>query len=185
MRAKPAQKQIMESAMQARGMPDARRPAPLNVADCLSPGGKLMAFTRCAAAVTVRRLSPAERPIAFPVISQLRSLDEATFLRHVGRQSYAGCELVGAFMDGELIGLLGMRPVHTLARGAFLCVDDLVVDENHRGSGAGHTLMDYAETDARARNMNWVFLDAKPEAVTFYERRDYVLHPAPSMKKAL
>jgi GNAT superfamily N-acetyltransferase len=144
-----------------------------------------MASAGCAAALTVRRLSPAEWPSAFPVISQLRSLDKAAFLRYVGRQSYAGYELVGAFMDGKLIGLLGMRPVHTLARGAFLYVDDLIVADSHRGSGAGHALMDYAEADARVRNMNWVFLDAKPEAVTFYERRDYVLHPAPSMKKAL
>ncbi|ACC73864.1 GCN5-related N-acetyltransferase [Paraburkholderia phymatum STM815] len=115
----------------------------------------------------------------------MRSLDEAAFLRCVTRQSYSGYELVGAFIDGELIGLLGMRPVHTLARGAFLHVDDLVVAERHRGSGAGRALMDYAEADARARDMNWVFLDAKPDAVTFYEQRDYVLHPAPSMKKAL
>lgn len=78
-----------------------------------------------------------------------------------------------------------MRPVHTLARGVFLYVDDRIVAENHRGSGAGHALMNYAEADARARNMKWVFLDAKSEAVSFYERRNYVAHPAPSMKKAL
>ncbi len=136
-------------------------------------------------AITVRRLSPGEWPTAFPVISQLRSVDEAEFLQAISRQSYSGYELVGAFIDGKLVGLLGMRPVHTLARGAFLYVDDLVVARSHRGSGAGRALMDYAEADARARNMNWVFLDAKPDAVKFYERRDYVLHPAPSMKKAL
>lgn len=141
--------------------------------------------TRSTAAITVRRLSPTEWPIAFPVMAELRSLDETAFLRAVAQQSYSGYELLGAFTNGELIGLLGMRPVHTLARGAFLYVDDLIVADSHRGSGAGHALMDYAEADARARNMNWVFLDAKPDAVAFYERRDYVSHPAPSMKKAV
>jgi len=142
-----------------------------------------MTADRCT--VNIRRLSPTEWPRAFPVISQLRTLDEAAFLRRVCRQSYSGYELVGAFADGELIGVMGIRPVHTLARGGHLHVDDLVVAREARGCGAGHALMDYAEADARARNMSAVFLDARPEAIPFYERRDYVLHSAPSMKKLL
>lgn len=133
----------------------------------------------------VRRLTPAEWPQAFPVISQLRSLDEAEFLRRVRRQSYSGYELVGAFKAGELVGVMGVRPVHTLARGAYLHIDDLVVTSEGRGSGTGQALMEYAEADARARDMSTVFLDARPEVVSFYERQNYVLHAAPSMKKAL
>ncbi|MHA7680133.1 GNAT family N-acetyltransferase [Cupriavidus sp. PET2-C1] len=133
----------------------------------------------------IRRLSPAEWGQAFPVITQLRSLDEAEFLRRARRQSHSGYELVGAFQGNKLIGVTGMRPVHTLARGAHLHVDDLVVDAQVRGSGAGHALMAYAEADARAREMTAVFLDARPEAIPFYERESYVLHPAPSMKKVL
>lgn len=45
--------------------------------------------------------------------------------------------------------------------------------------------MAYAEADAQARAMDVVFLDARPEAIAFYERGGYVLHPAPSMKKRL
>lgn len=78
--------------------------------------------------MTVRRLTPAEWPHAFPIIAQLRSLDEAEFLTRVKRQSYSGYELVGAFKDDMLIGVMGMRPVHTLTRGSHLHIDDLVVD---------------------------------------------------------
>jgi ribosomal protein S18 acetylase RimI-like enzyme len=137
------------------------------------------------AAVNIRRLSPAEWPQAFPVIAQLRTLDEAEFLRRTCRQSFSGYDLVGAFRDGELIGVMGMRPVHTLARGAYLHIDDLVVVAEARGSGAGHALMDYAEADARARDMSAVFLDARPDAVSFYESRNYAVHSAPSMKKMI
>ena len=63
---------------------------------------------------------------------------------------------------------MGMRPVHTLARGPHLHVDDLVVDETFRKSGAGKALMAYAENDAKARGMSLVFLDAR-------EGRDPVL----------
>lgn len=133
----------------------------------------------------IRRLTPAEWGQAYPVIAQLRSLDEAEFLARARRQSHSGYELVAAFLDGRIMGVLGMRPVHTLARGPHLHVDDLVVDAAVRGSGAGRALMDYAERDARARGMTAVFLDARPDAVAFYERENYQLHGAPSMKKVL
>ncbi|MFY2853703.1 GNAT family N-acetyltransferase [Achromobacter xylosoxidans] len=120
------------------------------------------------------------------MIKQLRTaLDEAEFLQRVRRQSHGGYELVGAYRDGRLIGVMGMRPVHTLARGPHLHVDDLVVDEAVRGSGAGRALMAYAEADALARGMGAVFLDARPDAIPFYEREQYTLHPAPSMRKLI
>ncbi|TDR81936.1 GNAT family N-acetyltransferase [Paludibacterium purpuratum] len=135
--------------------------------------------------LSVRRLSPAEWSLAFPVVSQLRKLDESTFVHRVQRQSYSGYELVGAFVDETLIAVMGMRPVHTLARGPHLHVDDLVVDERYRQTGAGRALMSFAENDARARCMNAVFLDARPDAIPFYQKLDFELHLSPSMKKAL
>ncbi|WP_395756641.1 GNAT family N-acetyltransferase [Achromobacter sp. EB05] len=136
--------------------------------------------------VICSRIEPSAWAQAFPLISQLRAaLDEAEFLQRVRRQSHGGYELVGAYRDGRLIGVMGMRPVHTLARGPHLHVDDLVVDEAVRGSGAGRALMAYAEADARARGMGAVFLDARPDAIPFYEREQYTLHAAPSMRKLI
>jgi ribosomal protein S18 acetylase RimI-like enzyme len=133
----------------------------------------------------VRRLAPAEWPRAFPIMAQLRALDAAAFLAHVQRQSFLGYELAGAFDGDRLAGVMGMRPVHTLARGAHLHVDDLVVDAGARGSGAGRALMAFAEADARARGLTAIFLDAHPEAAPFYQRLEYGFHPATLMKKTL
>lgn len=135
--------------------------------------------------LNIRRLTPAEWRLAFPIISQLRALGEDEFLHRVRRQSYSGYELVGAFEQGGLIGVVGMRPVHTLARGMHLHVDDLVVDSAMRGSGAGRALMAHVEADARARGMSAVYLDARQEAIPFYESENYVFHTAPTMKKVL
>ena len=66
--------------------------------------------------ISVRRLLPAEWALAFPLIAQLRNLDEAEFLRRARRQAHGG-ELVGAYLNDALVGVMGMRPVHTLARG--------------------------------------------------------------------
>jgi GNAT superfamily N-acetyltransferase len=136
--------------------------------------------------IQVRRLEPREWAETFSMIVQLRPhLDKEEFLRRVRRQSHTGYELIGAFRDGRLIGVLGMRPVHTLMRGPHLHVDDIVVDETQQKSGGGLALMTYAEEDAKARGMNLVFLDARPEAIGFYERIGFALHTSPSMKKTL
>ena len=133
----------------------------------------------------VRRLSPAEWRRAYPIVAQLRQLPEDEFIRRVERQSYSAYELVGAFRDDLLVGVMGMRPVHTLARGPHLHIDDLVVDAAGRGSGVGRSLMEFAERDARARGMNAIFLDARPEAKPFYQALAFELHSSPSMKKLL
>ena len=136
--------------------------------------------------VHARRLEPREWAAVFPIVAQLRPhLDAAEFLARVRRQSHSGYELVGAFRNGRLIGLLGMRPVHTLVRGPHLHVDDIVVEESERRAGGGRALMAYAEADARARGMTAVFLDARPAAIGFYQAIGYELHTTPSMKKIL
>jgi GNAT superfamily N-acetyltransferase len=134
----------------------------------------------------IRRLEPREWEGIFPIIAQLRPhLDKEEFLRRARRQAHSGYELVGAFRDGRLIGVLGMRPVHTLVRGPHLHVDDIVMREEERRSGGGRALMNYAEADARARGMTSVFLDARPEAIGFYKAIGFDLHTTPSMKKVL
>jgi ribosomal protein S18 acetylase RimI-like enzyme len=136
--------------------------------------------------IQVRRLEPHEWAGIFPIVVQLRPhLDREEFLNRVRRQTHTGYELVGAFRDGRLLGVLGMRPVHTLVRGPHLHVDDIVVDEAERRSGIGRSLMDYAEADARSRGMTCVFLDARPEAIGFYQTIGFALHTTPSMRKML
>jgi len=136
--------------------------------------------------VHARRLEPREWAAVFPIVAQLRPhLDAEKFLDRVRRQSHGGYELVGAYRNGRLIGVLGMRPVHTLVRGPHLHVDDIVIEESERRAGGGRALMAYAEADARARGMTAVFLDARPEAIGFYQAIGYELHAVPSMRKTL
>lgn len=136
--------------------------------------------------ITIHKLEPAEWRAAFPVISALRThLTPEEFLERVDRQSFCGYMLIGAFLDGRMTGVLGVRPVHTLARGAHLHVDDLVVIDEERRADIGRLLMDYVEQEAQARGMGAVFLDARPEAVPFYKALGFNLHHAPSMRKLL
>jgi ribosomal protein S18 acetylase RimI-like enzyme len=78
-----------------------------------------------------------------------------------------------------------MQPVHTLARSLHLHIGDIVVDDSRKRMGVGRALMGYAETDAMARGMGAVYLDARSSAIRFYERNGYQLHRTPSMTKQL
>ncbi len=136
--------------------------------------------------VTTRVLRDDELHAAFAIVVQLRAhLEIQEFAARVARQMEAGYELIGAFVDHAMVGVMGMRPVETLARGKHLHVDDLVVDAAARGHGYGKALLDYAEREARARGGAWVFLDSRPEVLTFYEALGYARHTAILVKKRI
>ncbi len=139
----------------------------------------------------IRHIEQHELADAYRVVRQLRPhLDEGAFIERVVAQRRSGYELVGAYerdrsSDRAVIGVIGFRPVLTLARGAYLHVDDLVVDESWRGARVGTELMGFAETYARRCGMESVFLDARTAAIGFYEARGYGFHPSPSMTKSV
>src|SRR2546421_12330548 len=97
----------------------------------------------------VRRLEPREWAEVFSIVVQLRPhLTEEEFLRQVRQQSHGGYELVGAFRGGRIVGVLGMRPVHTLPRGPHLPVDDIISELAGRPTGGGQAQMIYVEAEA-------------------------------------
>lgn len=132
--------------------------------------------------VSIRKLLPIEWECSYSLISQLRTLTKDKFVESVRIQTMNGYELIGAFNNEKIVGLMGFRPVHTLARGPHLHVDDLVVDEASRSLGVGKILLDFALNESKDRGMNFVFLDAREQAIPFYERNGFIFHTAPSMK---
>lgn len=70
-----------------------------------------------AANTSIRLLEDKDARAAFDLLRQLREhLDFDEFSRRLEKQRLFGFVLVGAFEDTDLVGVLGMRPVTTLAR---------------------------------------------------------------------
>ncbi len=136
--------------------------------------------------VEIREVLSSELRKAFAVLHQLRTnLTEELFLQRLERQRLQlRYRLVGAYAP-ELVGLVGMRPVETMARGDHLHVDDLVVVEQLRGRGIGTQLLAFAESQARALGMGAVFLDSRAEAMPFYQHQGYEPHTATLVRKQL
>ena len=135
--------------------------------------------------MNIRRLNSKEIADAYSVVSELRDkLEIADFIAQVLRQQQSGYELIAAF-DPEIIGVLGMRPVHTLARGWHLHIDDLVVSQKRRKQGIGRALLSFAEADAKHRGMSAIYLDAVKDAFGFYQDFGYSPHVVTLMRKHL
>lgn len=132
---------------------------------------------------TIRPLQREEWPNAFPLIRELRTqLSESGFLEFLSKQVPLGYVLAGAFLNGKIIGLVGCRPVTTLARGTHLHIDDLIVSPAYRGKGIGVELMNFAEAFGNSF-CKPMFLDSRPEVIKFYEKRGYKAHKATLMRK--
>ncbi|MEO9040747.1 MAG: GNAT family N-acetyltransferase [Gallionella sp.] len=135
--------------------------------------------------MNIRRLKSNEIADAYSVVSELRDkLVIADFITQVLRQKQSGYELIAAF-DPEIVGVLGMRPVHTLARGWHLHIDDLIVSQKRRKQGIGHALLSFAETDAKHRGMSAIYLDSVKEALGFYQDFGFSPHVVTLMRKRL
>lgn len=137
--------------------------------------------------IEIRPVRPDEHGSAWTVLKELRTgLSFEQFEAALAVQSRQhGYVLIGAFADGNPVGVMGMRPVHTFARGAHLHIDDLVVTEAARGTGVGRRLLQHAESHARAHGMGQVFLDSRPEVIGFYEGDGYRRHESILVKKPL
>lgn len=114
---------------------------------------------------------------AFPLMATLRDRVLAgTFVAEVRRQQTQGYELIGAFEDGALVALAGIRRAHTLARGEHLFVDDLVTDARARGRGHGAALLRWVAARAASEGIERLYLDSRLTAKGFYEKAGFTFH---------
>lgn len=137
--------------------------------------------------IQIRPVRKHEREDAWRVLRELRSaLSYEQFETSLTIQSREHrYELIGAYADDRLLGVMGLRPVHTFARGGHMHVDDLVVTTAARGEGIGALLIGFAEARAAAQGMKHVFLDSRPDALPFYERHGYRQHASVLVRKDL
>jgi GNAT superfamily N-acetyltransferase len=128
--------------------------------------------------MTIHQLrSDDEITAAFPLMRELRDrLHADTFLQEVRRQQAQGYELIGAFADGRLVALAGVRRTHTLSRGEHLFIDDLVTDAAVQGHGYGSALVRWLAVRAAAEGIPRLHLDSRHTAKGFYEKMGFTFH---------
>lgn len=135
----------------------------------------------------VRQVRHSELSMVWKVLIELRP--RLTWLGF--KKSYAIQErdyayfFLAAFIEGKVVGVAGMRPVHTFARGPYLHIDDLVVASHARGRGVGASLLQAAEKKAKNSKLDYIFLDSDSRAIPFYTKHGYREHESTLVKKQL
>ncbi|MFC6734165.1 GNAT family N-acetyltransferase [Haladaptatus sp. GCM10025893] len=87
---------------------------------------------------TVTELTTAEEwRAAYPVMSELRPLEEDQYMTYLRQMHEEGYRLFGLFDDEELLAVGGVRISTTLYHGKHAWVYDLVTREDRRSAGHG------------------------------------------------
>ena len=107
---------------------------------------------------------------------QIKALRDETLRRPLGLvltdADVAGEEheiLIAAVADGAVVGSVQLKPVSPLA----IKLRQMTVAERLRGTGLGRRLVLFAEDVAAARGHRLIELNARADALGFYERLGY------------
>lgn len=100
--------------------------------------------------------------------------DPQRYVAQLQRQMRQGYRLLGAFEQGQLVGLAGYRETENLLYGRFVYVDDLVIEPGLQRGGLGGRLLDAVRERARQGGCAHFVLDTglhMPLAQRFYFRQ--------------
>jgi GNAT superfamily N-acetyltransferase len=108
---------------------------------------------------------------AFDLMTVMRSeLKRDQFLEDVRLLELDGYRLVGGVVEGRLVTLAGVRRAHSLARGPYAFINDLVTHPDYRGRGYATELLRFVAAAAVAQGLPIICLNSYPEAMPFYEK---------------
>jgi GNAT superfamily N-acetyltransferase len=109
---------------------------------------------------------------AYPVLSELRPVDEETYLRYLRSMAGEGYRLFGLFEADETLAVAGVRISTTLYHGKHAWVYDLVTRSDRRSEGHGRRLLSFVEAWAADHDCAVVELASglwRDDAHRFYE----------------
>lgn len=124
---------------------------------------------------TIRDASVADAAVLADLLGQLGypTTPEAAEAR-LERLRVVGDRVVVAELEGQVVGLAHLQVTPAIERERPAAkIGALVVDEAHRGRGAGRALIEALEAEARLRGCELLFLttaERRDDAHAFYER---------------
>lgn len=116
--------------------------------------------------VVIRELVEAKDiEAAHLIISQIYSeMNLENYLTHIAEmQKMNNFKMVGAFLDGKMVGVSGYWILIMLYCGKYIQVSNLVIDEKHRSLGIGKKILDFIGDIGRESECKKIILDSYTE----------------------
>ncbi len=127
--------------------------------------------------LTIKELQTRDEIVeAYPIMKQLRThLNEDTYLELVFEaQEKDRYQLFALQSEGDIVAVIGFKPMITLYYGRFIWICDLVTDTTKRSSGYGEKLLSYVHKWAQDNGYESVALSSglqRTDAHRFYEEK--------------
>ncbi len=131
-------------------------------------------------AITVKELQTHEEWASmFALIKhQNKEMTKKEFTRLLAEMRPRGYRCIGAYLSGELVGIMGFWISFRFWCRKYIDIDNVVVDEKHRGRGIGRKMLLWVEKEGRRENCQMAVLDSyttAQKAHRFYFREGYAI----------
>lgn len=116
--------------------------------------------------ITLQNLNSKEEIlVAYSIIAQrYKNMSREDFSQHVSEMIERNdFKMIGAFLDGKLVGIAGYWISYMLYCGRYIQVSSFIVDEEKRGLGLGKKILDEIEKIGKEFQCEKIVLDSFTE----------------------
>ena len=134
--------------------------------------------------ITIRPATEADLPAIHALVYELAVYENAPKALLATLEEYRADFRAGIFeshvaeINGQVIGMTLFFMMYSSWKGKMLYLDDFVVTETHRRSGAGQLLFDAFQEEGRRRGcriVKWQVLDWNEPALRFYAKNEAII----------
>ncbi len=138
--------------------------------------------------ITVRTAGKADVPAIYGLVKQLAEFEKAPHdvintIDAMLKDGFGSDKIFYSFVaetENKIIGMAVFYFAYSTWKGRHVYLDDLIVNENYRRSGAGKLLFDAVYQFAKEHNANqlrWHVLDWNKPAINFYKKYPVTFDP--------
>lgn len=108
----------------------------------------------------IRECSTEQEILAtYPVIRQLYGIRDDEYLAFIQEMKATDYRIVAAFSGNAPVAVVGFRVGRRLYCGKYLHIDNLIIDETHRGQGFARGLVRWLEAEAKRLDCDTLLAD--------------------------
>jgi GNAT superfamily N-acetyltransferase len=114
--------------------------------------------------VVIKKLnSKSEIASVFPILIQHhKHITKENFLRNIDEiLSEKNYQMIAAFIEDKMVGIAGYWVLTRFYSDKYVQVGNMVVDEQHRSTGVGKTILDFIENEGKKRGCQHFILDSR------------------------